>query len=186
MPAGCGPSPDPKLDCNRNLHMNFYAVTLGTRGLQFNPDAVPPQDPYSTTPVWPTNFPPRHPAAVDDLWHATINGRGQLLNARSPDEISDKLKSVLTSIIESSGSASSASVNSGSISSETRVFQAKFDSEDWTGQLLSYRLEDEGPNEGSLITTGSQVWDASKRIPVPNDRKIITVNSDGAPSRSLG
>ena len=109
--------------------------------MQFNPDADPAQDPYATTPAWPTNFPPRNPAAVDDIWHATINGRGQLLNARSPDEISDKLQSVLTSIIESSGSASSASVNSGSISSETRVFQAKFDSEDWTGQLLAYPLE---------------------------------------------
>jgi type IV pilus assembly protein PilY1 len=178
-PAGCGPSPDPKLDCNRNLHMNFYAVTLGTRGLAFDPDADPAQDPYATTPAWPTAFPPRHPAAVDDLWHATVNGRGQLLNARSPDEISDKLESVLTSIIESSGSASSASVNSGSISSETRVFQAKFDSEDWTGQLLAYRLEDEGPNEGSLITP--HVWDAAEEIPLPNNRKIITVNSDGTP-----
>ena len=24
--------PDPRLDCQRNLHMNFYAVTLGTLG----------------------------------------------------------------------------------------------------------------------------------------------------------
>ncbi len=177
VPAGCGSaSPDPKLDCNRDLHMNFYAVTLGTRGLQFDPDAIPAQDPYATTPLWPTDFPARNPAAVDDIWHATVNGRGQLLNARSPDEISDKLSSVLTSIIESSGSASSASVNSGSISSETRVFQAKFDSADWTGQLLSFPVR----ADGSLDTTGSQVWDASDELPAAADREIITVNSDGS------
>lgn len=176
VPAGCSnASPDPRLDCNDDLHMNFYAVTLGTRGLLFNPDAVPAQDPYASAPAWPTSFPARHPSAVDDIWHATVNGRGQLLNARSPDEISDKLKSVLTSIIESSGSASSASVNSGSISSETRVFQAKFDSADWSGQLLSYPVN----ADGSLDTTSSRVWDASETIPGATDRSIITVNSDG-------
>jgi type IV pilus assembly protein PilY1 len=172
-PAACSSANPPAgLDCNRNLHMNFYAVTLGTRGLQFNPDATPPQNPYASAPTWPTTFPARHPSAVDDIWHATINGRGQLLNAKSPTEISEKLTAVLTSIIEQTGSASAASVNSGSISSETRLYQAKFDSRNWTGQLLAFRVN----NDGSL---GAQQWDAGEQIPVHGDRRIITVNSDG-------
>jgi type IV pilus assembly protein PilY1 len=175
VPTTCsGSSPDPKVDCNRNLHMNFYAVTLGTRGLQFDPDADPAQDPYATQPTWPTAFPARHPSAVDDLWHSTVNGRGQLLNAKSPGEISEKLSAVLRSIIEKTASASSASVNSGSINSDTRIFQAKFNSANWTGQLLSYRLN---TANGDLITP--EDWDASDELPAPALRNIVTLNTNG-------
>lgn len=176
VPATCNATnPDPRLDCNRNLHMNFYAVTLGTRGLQFNPDADPPQDPHVTQPTWPTSFPARHPSAVDDLWHATLNGRGQLLNARSPDEISEKLKTVLRSIVEKTSSASSASVNSGSLNTGTRIYQARFNSASWTGQLLAYRLD---PATGALSELD---WDASEpgKIPSAAARQVITVNSNG-------
>jgi type IV pilus assembly protein PilY1 len=172
-PLGC---PDVELDCNKNLHMNFYAVTLGTRGLQFDPEASPPQDPFTTAPVWPTSFPQRHPSAVDDLWHATINGRGQLLNARRPADIAKQLSSVLTDIAKKTGSASSASVNSGSISDDTRIFQAKFDSASWGGQLLAFQI-DTSRNDGSLES--DPVWDASKKLPAAADRKIITINGDG-------
>ena len=173
VPTTCSAgTPDPRTDCNRNLHMNFYAVTLGTRGLQFDPDADPPQDPYVTQPTWPTSFPARHPSAVDDLWHATVNGRGQLLNARSPGEISDKLTSVLRSIVEKTASASSASVNSGSINSDTRIYQAKFNSANWTGQLLAYQIL----ANGALRTP--EEWDAKDRLPAPASRNIVAVNTD--------
>jgi len=174
VPAACdAPNPDPRLDCNRNLHMSFYAVTLNTRGIQFDPDN--PVDPYENPPTWPTSFPARHPSAVDDLWHATINGRGLLLNARTPTEISEKLTAVLRDIVERKGSAASASVNSGSINSETRVFQARFNSGNWSGELLSWGVLRDGTLDDS------RHWNAADpgRIPAPGSRRIITVNSNG-------
>ena len=172
IPAGCNTSPvDPSLDCNSNLHMNFFAVTLGTRGIAFDPDN--PADPYATPPTWPTSFPQRHPNSVDDIWHATINGRGTLLNANTPTEISDKLGEVLDTIIARTSSASSASVNSGSLSSTTRVYQAKFNTSNWTGQLLSFPVND----DGSLAPSE---WDAGEEIPAAAGRTIITVNSNGS------
>jgi type IV pilus assembly protein PilY1 len=175
VPTTCGAgTPPASMDCNRNLHMNFYAVTLGTRGLQFDPDADPAQDPYATQPTWPTTFPARHPSAVDDLWHSTVNGRGQLLNAKSPREISDKLSAVLRSIVEKTASASSASVNSGSINSDTRVYQAKFNSSTWTGQLLAYAIDQ---NTGRLVTP--EDWDASRKLPDATARNIVAVNTNG-------
>jgi type IV pilus assembly protein PilY1 len=171
--VGC---PDIRLDCNKNLHMNFYAVTLGTRGLLFNPDANPPQDPFANAPAWPTVFPQRHPSAVDDLWHATINGRGQLLNARRPGDIAEQLSAVLTDIAKRGGSASAVAVNSGSISDNARVFQAKFDSTSWSGQLLSLRVDPDSPM-GALDPVPE--WDAGEVLPQPANRKIITTNSDG-------
>ncbi len=177
VPKACEDSnPDPRLDCNDDLHMNFYAVTLNTRGLEFDPDADPAQDPYVTTPMWPTVFPQRHPSAVDDIWHATINGRGRLLNARRPSEIADRLGEVLTSILAAEGSAASAAVNSTSINQETQVFQAQFDSGDWTGKIIARGV---GPS-GELIETGPRAWESdASSIRAPNDREIVTMNPNG-------
>jgi len=159
-------------DCNTDLHMNFYAVTLGARGLQFNPDAD--QNPYDPTqyPTWPTNFPARHPSAVDDLWHATINGRGQLLNARSPKEIATQLNTVLRSIAEKDSTAGSVALNSGSITTDSIIFQSKFFSATWTGELLSYKLD---PDNGTLLSSSER----GATLGLSSDRKIFTINSAG-------
>ncbi len=86
----------------------------------------------------------------------------------------DQLSKAFSEIMARVASASSASVNSGSISSETRVYQAKFNSGDWSGQLLAYPVQ----SDGQLAST--EEWDASREVPAPNARTIITVNSNGA------
>ncbi len=84
-----------------------------------------------------------------------------------------RLSSAFNEIMNRVGSASSASVNSGSINSETRVFQARFRSGTWSGELLSYGVN----TDGSL--DNSRFWNAANLLPLPDDRRIITVNSDG-------
>jgi type IV pilus assembly protein PilY1 len=176
LPAACrDASPDPRLDCNANPHMNFYGITLGARGLQFNPDVV--QDPFASPPTWPTTFPARHPSAVDDLWHATLNGRGQLLNASSSTELSEKLSSVLRSIADAQGSAAAASVSSGSINAESRLFQASFNSRRWTGELRAFPIGTTDAGDG--LDEGELGAGTPATIPAPASRAIITVNSNG-------
>lgn len=171
-------TPDPRLDCNKNLHMNTYAVTVGTRGILFNPDAEPPQDAYDSHPSWPTTFPDRHPSAVDDLWHATVNGRGKLLNASRPAEIADRLRSILQDFIEKEGSAAAAAANSTRVDTDKQVFQATFNSADWTGQLLAYQLDNDGVmldrDANGVIEDADALWEAGTKIPVASERLIYT------------
>ena len=171
IPPGC--TADSKtLDCNKNLHMNFFAVTLGTQGLIYGVDTAKTNDPFANPPTWPTSFRDRHPSAVDDLWHATLNTRGDMLNAKTPKDIGVQLSNVLTTISDRSASAAAAAVNSGSISSDTRIFQAAFDSTGWTGELMVFPLTDTG-------VLGTPEWYASKKLPAAAGRKIITANSNG-------
>jgi type IV pilus assembly protein PilY1 len=176
--SACGTSTaDPSLDCNNNLHMNFYAITLGTRGLQFNSDA--PVNPYTVSPaiVWPTATQlaqSRNPVAVDDLWHSTINGRGALLNASSPQDIANKLGSVLQSIAARRGAAASVAMNSGSLSTDTRVYQGGFDSSSWSGKLESFKIN----ADGTLALTAE--WNAANQMPAAASRNIFAVNTNGA------
>lgn len=179
LPAACADAMhSPSLDCNPNLHMNFYAVTLGARGLLFNPDS--PADPYATPPAWPTTFPARHPSAVDDIWHATINGRGQLLNASRASELAEKLRTVLNSIIETEGSASAASVNSGSINTDTRLYQASFMTRDWSGELRAFDVRSDDPTTPDVNEEGLLESPVLATIPDHGSRRILTINTNGA------
>lgn len=93
--------------------------------------------------------------------------------ATLPQNLVAGLNRAFAFIDDRTASASSASVNSGSISSETRVFQAKFNSGTWTGQLLSFPVNTDG-------TLGGQEWDAATVLPAAGSRKITTVNTNGA------
>jgi len=82
-----------------------------------------------------------------------------------------QLTKAFTEILARVTSASSASVNSGSISTDTRVFQAKFNSGDWTGQLLSFPVDANGVLQ-------SFEWDAAEELPTPGNRIIIATNTN--------
>lgn len=91
-------------------------------------------------------------------------------------KLSNQLRKAFQDILRKTTSSSSASVNSGSISSDTRVFQAKFNTGEWTGELLSYKLN---TSNGTIISPAD--WEASKQLPAAASRQIITLNSDGTP-----
>lgn len=105
---------------------------------------------------------------------AADRGGGEKFLAGSESELVAAFQSALASIQNRIGSASSASVNSGSINSDTRLFQAVFDSGDWSGRLFARSVarqgETAGVDEGEL---GTAVY---ATLPSPDSRAIITVN----------
>ncbi|MCC5612273.1 hypothetical protein LC612_37525, partial [Nostoc sp. CHAB 5834] len=62
----------PSTDKNKNLHMNTYGITLGANGTLW-PGVT---DAYAQTMSWPNPSTSQSPTSIDDLWHATVNGRG--------------------------------------------------------------------------------------------------------------
>lgn len=115
-----------------------------------------------------------------DEWDADQDGLpDNYVLATNPVNLTAGLNRAFSFIDDQTASASSASVNSGSISSETRVYQAKFDADDWTGQLLSFEVGSDGSLGGSVQCDSDPCWDAANEIPPAASRKIITRNSDG-------
>jgi type IV pilus assembly protein PilY1 len=180
-----GSNPSPQLDCQRNPHMNFFGITLGTRGLLYNPDAVPAQNPFANPPSWPTSFPQYHPSAIDDIWHATINTRGRILNARTPREISSAIRSVLVAVKDASIPSGRDATSGARVSSDTFFlipsFNTRNDGTDWSGNLVAYRIQPNGTLGTLLWSNGSagDTGDAADRFPDPNDRNLLTTNKAG-------
>ena len=114
----------------------------------------------------PGNEPDGH---VYDLWHAAINSRGQFFSADNPAAVSAAFQTVFESILTATPSAAALAANSTSIQTGTMVYQARFDSSDWHGQLLAYSVNSNG-------SIGNEQWDASELIPAHGSRNIFTWN----------
>ncbi len=81
--------------------------------------------------------------------------------------LSEQLATAFNQILGTTSSAAAIATNSTRLDTDTRVYQARFDSNDWSGQLLAYAINPDG-------TVGDPEWDASELIPQPASRKIFT------------
>lgn len=169
---------DPGLDCNAEQHMNFHTIQLGLSGLNYNPKK--PVDPYKTNPQWPVlndtitnDYYGNSKLLIDDVWHATINGRGRMFSANKSSEVRDQLVTILNSIVNDKGSAASVAANSSYVTTNSLIYQASFDSTNWTGDLAAFRFQT------GNIDVSNPVWRASTALSqmTPSQRNIYTYNS---------
>ncbi|WP_434031438.1 pilus assembly protein [[Pseudomonas] boreopolis] len=173
VPEACSAAnPDPRLDCQIVPHMNLYGVTLGARGLVFGDPAYQAQndDPYANPPSWPTAFYDRHPSAVDDLWHATMNARGRFINAASSGALVRAIEEVVQAVTagaSTSGSIALTGSRVGTGSLTVQPFYEAVNSTDWYGQLTASRVA----ATGSAVSY-TTLWEASAELPAPADRNI--------------
>ncbi|ADE14081.1 fimbrial assembly protein [Nitrosococcus halophilus Nc 4] len=96
-------------------------------------------------------------------------------------KLEDQLTKAFDEIIEQTSSNSSVALNTGSISTDSHLYQARFNSGTWTGQLLDFPIN----SDGSLDTKN---WEAAELLDEVsnNNRKIVTYKpstSSGIPFR---
>jgi type IV pilus assembly protein PilY1 len=173
------------LNCNNCPHMVSFGVVLDREGRIFQVDADCTSDPYACNagagPTWPSHTEvnaTRGAAMIDDLWHAAIDSHGQMLNAKTPQQVAAAFRQVLQIFGQETGAASAVAVNSGSVSSDANdknyVYQARFNSQFWSGELRSYLINTDG-------SIGAQQWNAADSLELQhwsNGREIITYNPD--------
>ena len=90
--------------------------------------------------------------------------------ADDPSLIGPKLASYLSTIVTTS-SASAVVANSVSFQSSTRIYQARFDSSDWSGQLLSFPIR---ASDAAILTPD---WDSATLLAAQNHdtgREVFT------------
>jgi type IV pilus assembly protein PilY1 len=175
VPAGCNvTSPTPILDCNTNLHMNTFTVGLGNKGTIFGVTHNNIADAYSVPPTWPNVNSARDPRQIDDLYHAAVNGRGEMFNADSASDLQAKLKQALLGVQAQIGVASAVSFNTATLQTNSAVYLAFFNSGNWSGDVVSFELDSVGNID--LTTTWSAATVLDTPNPSANSRVIITYN----------
>ncbi|WP_415906288.1 pilus assembly protein [Neptuniibacter sp. QD72_48] len=160
--------PTSPLDGNNQQHMVTYTVAFGVNGtLTDNPNAS------DTSFNWP-NVTSNTITTVDDMRHAAWNGRGDFLSAGSPAALIQAFSNAAATIASRTSSASSVATNSTRLESNSKIYQARFTSGTWSGDLLAYSLD------GVTGAVDSLVWQAAEKIPAEDSRTIYTYNEDNA------
>lgn len=128
------------------------------------------------------------------LERATKKSEGKYVFASDYAGLADALDKMVIDIQKGVGSFSAIAANSSSLGVDTALFQAKYDTADWTGDFLALPLsvnEDtnkngkldpgEDTNSNSQLDRGGDVgdpaWNAGNKFPVWNLRTIYTYHS---------
>ena len=162
VPAAC-PGAGDGVDCNPNLHVNFYGVTLGARGAIFDVNAAATADPYANPPSWTANSATNlNPANVDDIWHASLNARGEFINANTPKDITDAMRRILVKVASGASPSGSLAMTGARISARSLSvvpsYEVKNEGTDWHSFLHASRPT---LDLATGIVTETPVWEAS-------------------------
>ncbi|WP_425358613.1 PilC/PilY family type IV pilus protein [Syntrophotalea carbinolica] len=108
----------------------------------------------------------------DGEWDADSDGQPDnyflVTNALT---LTDQLSEAFSEILGMTSSAAAIATNSTRLDTDTLIYQARFESGDWFGQLLAYPVNEDG-------SVGLPVWDAAELLPLPINRDIYTLNPD--------
>nr|WP_158217351.1 PilC/PilY family type IV pilus protein [Microbulbifer agarilyticus] len=157
------PVKDDSIDPAFWQHMVTFGVAFGVTGSVDKDDAFAAIGTGATI-NWPN--PNSNAAKVDDLLHASVNGRGGFFSAADPQAFADDLSSVLENIVgRTDGSASSVATNSTRLGTDTVIYQARFNSTNWSGEIRALNLN----SDGSVGTTKWQTEDADFASPAIRD-----------------
>ena len=181
----------PEADRNPNIHMNLYGLVLGLPGRMFANPAFGPQnaDPYANPPNWNAQDPTaiqRDPSAIDELWHATINGRGSMLKADSPEETRNAVLDVVNQVVAKGGAAAAVSVsNAIPTQGDNFIYVTGYNAGSWAGDMNAFTVD---LNTGAVSTTPAWGMSAQRQIADRNwsGRVVVTTNPALAPVTSTG
>ncbi len=174
LPAGRVPlapqavsNPDP----NTNLHLRTYALTLGMKGSLW--PAAP--DPFVTAPTWPT--PVSNTASmIDDLWHATLNGRGQMYLATDALGTATAVQAGLNDIISQTSAQSGVAVSTVNLlRGDSRAYFGQYNPSGWTGDVVAKAI-----NTSTGVISSATTWSANTLLTARDWTTRVIASSNGS------
>ncbi len=196
------PSKAGNKDFAQHQHMVTFTVGLADGLMLYNPN-------YETAPgdfaniksgvanacFWATgvcNWPaPQQDkqAALDDLWHAAVNGRGTYFLALNPRTLSNALQNALTNIAGRNASAAAAATSSPNITPKDNfAFSTTYQPNTWSGIVQAQRLNSvTGAVEVDSNNKPIVLWQADKQlitqVTAGGDTRLIYMLDATAPTK---
>jgi type IV pilus assembly protein PilY1 len=129
-------------------NMSFYGVGLGVYGTLAQTEAVlnnirnnvaNTNNAGTSVTGWPTAA-ANAEESMDDMWHATVNGRGRMLSAKNSDTLSDGVESMLADINKVTDSQAGVATSTPSLDTNTRKYSPLYTTGSWTGNIIASEL----------------------------------------------
>lgn len=148
-------------------HMVTFGIGLGVEGTI---DSTTAFNAISTgaSITWPDGS----SSQIDDLLHASVNGRGGFYSAKNPNQFAAALSSTLAAIGQRTSTAAAVAASSFQLQTDSLVFRAEYESGGWSGKLYAYSLDSSGNPVSPAL------WEAGSLLPAASARNIVTWRSD--------
>ncbi|MDX1457209.1 MAG: PilC/PilY family type IV pilus protein [Marinobacter sp.] len=174
-----------KLGCDDvNPHLNTLAVLMGGNGSVYGEAYSSVDDAFATPPTWPdvNDGTASTTLQYDDLYHATVDGLGEIFSSYLPDTIASYINASLQDASVQQGSAAAVAFNSASVSADSLMFSASFNASNWSGRLIARQLNSSNGrlvagDDGSFLKTFD--WEAGEVLTndmTVSDRNLVTWN----------
>ena len=97
---------------------------------------------------------------MDDLWHATINGRGKMYLATTAEETALRIQSGLTDILSQTGAQGGIAVSTVNLPrGDSKAYFGTYNPAGWAGDLTANAID---PATGSV--TVAPTWSAAGKL----------------------
>lgn len=146
-----------------------------TFGIGFGVTGSIEDDPETTSVTWTDPINNDGNQRVDDLLHASYNGRGGYFSASDPDSLQENLDAIIQEInVRTENSATGVSFSSYQLNDGTLRYDVSYRTETWWGDIEAYKFEN-----GAFSTTAE--WSADTILSAKTDaerrsRNIISFN----------
>jgi type IV pilus assembly protein PilY1 len=180
-------------------HMNFYAIGLGLVGSLDATDPAVLQSLTGNSPArtksWPTpNAGGNDVFTIDDMWHATLNGHGKILNAKTAAQLNSAIQQMMSDIGGKEGTQSGVAVSTISLTKDTRKYTPSYTPISWDGNVTAYNLDQTNASQASIawqvetlvsVDPVTSVKTYSSRMPVASVRNIFVGNGSTSGTRAV-
>jgi len=171
-------------DTARHQHMTTFTMGLGLAGtLNFVPNYKTGAGDFAALRAGTLNWPvpsSDDPTALDDLWHAAVNGRGQFFSAANPDSVVDALTTALAGVNARVASAAAAATsNLEPVAGDNFAYTASYKTLEWIGELEAREID-----LATGIVSTTPVWSAQAKLNAKTkaacDNRVIRLFRAGA------
>jgi type IV pilus assembly protein PilY1 len=113
------------------------------------------------------------PTALDDLWHAAVNGRGLYFSAKEPKSLQSGLATALASIQITTGAAAASATSTPNITpTDNFIYSSTYRTVKWDGEVVAEQIDVGGGGvaAGVVWTAGAQL---DSRVSINSDTRTI-------------
>lgn len=179
--------PDTNSPVANHQHMVTFTLGLGVDGtLSYRPDYTAPAGDFaqiiSGTKNWPTPS-ANAPTAIDDLWHAAVNGRGKYFSAKDRQTLESGLSEAMNSLSITGGAAAASATSTPNITQyDNYIFSSTYRTVKWDGEIVAQQID---TTTGAVIAT--PVWSAmtqlNSKVTNGSDTRLIYTFSSSATNK---
>ena len=151
-------------------NVSFYGIGLGIYGTLPQTPAMLSSLSTGDT-LWPVAKADTA-TAIDDMWHAAVNSRGQFLSAGDSDALTASIQKMMVSINKLSSSQSGVAVSTANLVDGTRKYTPQYTTGSWAGNVTARNLDPLTANE---ISTA---WQIESKDPLTGDEVSLIPSAD--------